>query len=90
MLRNQLKKYNSEYNELEKQWMQQPSHLMAWATLKWCKKIRDMFDAPGTFGPDEVAVMEPMVCRVDVLGHYSEWSQHVCTWRKRFHTGKDV
>ena len=86
MLRNQLKRFYSEYTELEQEWLREASHVLAWSTLKWCKKIRDMFDSPGTFELDEVAAMEPMKFRVDVLGHCKDWQQHVCVWRERFNS----
>lgn len=82
-LRNQLKRFNSEYNKLEQEWLREPSHFLAWSTLKLCKKIRDMFDPPGTFEFDEAA-WEPMVCHVDVVGHYNDWAQRVSVWRERF------
>ena len=79
MLRRHLKQLDSEYKELEQRWLEHPSFEEAVRTLAWCKTTRDRFDE--SF---QEATTEPMLCRVDVLGHCEVWQERVSVWRKRF------
>lgn len=72
MLRRQLKDLDLEYERLEILWQSQPGLETAVATLRWCKRNRDMFDShDGSYSDrtgyiSERLALEPMVCRVDV------------------------
>ena len=90
MLRRQLKVYDDRFLEAECAWDSEPSLPLAMSMLRWCKRIRDMFDAAdGTHSDvtgyvDEQLALVPMRCRVDVLGHSELWSARVRLWRERF------
>ena len=57
----------------------------SWAMLKWCKRVRDMFDTDQSENED----LEPMsVCEldnfIDKKKYKEKWIKHVSTWRSRF------
>ena len=88
ILRRQLKHYDECFMEAEGAWKSEPRPIVG--MLRWCKRVRDMFDAfNGTHSDvtgyiDESLALVPMLYGVDVLGHSELWSRRVNTRRGRF------
>ena len=96
MLRRQLKDLDLEYERLEGWWQRQPRFELAVMALRWCKRKRDMFDSADGIHSDltgyvpEHVALEPMVCRVDVMGHVAKWEERIRVWRGRFQSFSSV
>ena len=68
----QLSAFETQYRKMESDWEKQPGFDRAFWVLKWCKKVRDMFD-------DDV-----VDDRNIVNNHVELWGGRVFIWRERF------
>ena len=80
--------YN-EYTQIEQKWnlleKEDDKKYMAWQTLRWCKRVRDLYDSD----EEEEEEEEPnsvidLVKYIDINKHIDIWVGHVAIWRVRF------